>query len=75
MIAIIAILVVSVLSVCPEVKMELRGNSAVDEVVDAAHMESAQKGCRKYYGSNACLVRFIKIEDRNYHAICRRDAK
>jgi hypothetical protein len=39
---------------------------------DIPHIEKAREGCRKYYGPEACLVKFERRQALNYWAICRR---
>jgi hypothetical protein len=50
---------------------EIISQEPVDDV-DREHAQVAQKGCKKYYGEGACLVKLIKKGERNYYAICKR---
>jgi hypothetical protein len=50
---------------------EILSQQSVDEV-DREHAVHAQRGCIKFYGEGACLVKLIKKGERNYYAICRR---
>lgn len=68
----ITAILITVLSACPFVRMELREDSEPDRKVDEQHQRDAERGCVKYYGTGACLTRFIKTADRSYQAVCRR---
>lgn len=37
---------------------------------DVKVLNSAKAGCKRYYGPQSCLKRFIKVKERQYHAIC-----
>jgi hypothetical protein len=50
---------------------EIISKDPVDNT-DKQHMGYAQKGCVKYYGEGACLVKLIKKGERNYYAVCRK---
>lgn len=54
---------------CPSTEI-VGSDLSSDEVLE--HMLYALKGCEKYYGKGACLVRLVRVSPRNYHAVCRR---
>jgi hypothetical protein len=63
------LIVVPFLLLCPKTEMI---NISKDpwERIDYQMAESARKRCPEKFPNSPCLVRFVKVEDRMYRAIC-----
>lgn len=58
---------------CPDPIIEIvdeKGLTWTEE--DEKVMVQATQGCIRLYGEDSCLVRFRKVGEHNYHAICRK---
>ena len=55
---------------CPKTTIENHtlGWSKGDEI----NFQLAKKGCIKNYGPTACLMRFVKLNEHRYMAVCKK---
>jgi hypothetical protein len=56
-------------------KIELRNGSKFEVPEDLDHLVRAEDGCVRHYGSESCLIRFIKTGKLSYYAVCKRKEK
>lgn len=56
---------------CPEpLKLLSDSDSLTWTEADDTMVIEAQKGCKRHFGVDSCLISLTKRGERNYHAIC-----
>ena len=53
---------------CPMVIIENKTNEWIG--LDEENLIIAKERCRTWYPNSPCLIKFIKVEDRTYRALC-----
>ena len=62
------ILISLILNICPPTEILPKGIILTER--GHRDMEAARKACKKFYGPNSCLVKFILEKELTYSAVC-----